>query len=696
MTNQLGTATSPYLLQHAQNPVDWWPWTEGAFAAARELNRPVLLSVGYAACHWCHVMAHESFEDQQVAAAINEDYIAIKVDREERPDVDAVYMQATTAMTGHGGWPMTCLLTPQAEPFWCGTYLPKQQFLRLLEAGALTWRQREDEVRTGAARIIATLENAQRQEAATAPGTGGIDAAALTSAVDLLHQEFDQAHGGFGGAPKFPPSMVLSFLARHAARTGEARALQMAERTAEALARSGIYDQLGGGFARYAVDRAWVVPHFEKMLYDNALLLRAYTDLARASSNASDSGHRLAERVVGESVDWLIREMWTEQAGFASSLDADTQGVEGATYVWTPEQLIQVLGPEDGERAATIFSVTADGTFEHGTSTVQLREEPEDTEWFSGVRERLHLHRTLRPQPGIDDKVVTAWNGWTIAALAEAGWYFEEPDWIDVAARCADLLLSLHLVDGRLRRSSRHGTVSEAHGVAEDYGALIEGLLALHAATGEHRWLTVSGELLDTALALFGPPDDAILDATTTAEGSSVPLEFTLSSRDVNDLVMTSRPLGDNAEPCGQSALAGALLRYSTLALSPAHRDAGIRALAAMAPIACSAPRFAGWALAVAEDALTGPAVLAIASADGGLERAQRRAPAGMQVLTSPAATIDASADAHRTAVSPVLQARPARDGRDTAYLCRGMTCLPPITDPDELIAALDNSVNRR
>ncbi len=674
MSNRLADATSPYLLQHAENPVDWWPWTPAAFEQARERNVPVLLSVGYAACHWCHVMAHESFEDQHVADAINAGFVAIKVDREERPDVDAVYMQATTAMTGHGGWPMTCLLTPQGEPFWCGTYLPKPQFVHLLASAKQTWVEREAEVRAGGAHIVESLSRAQHQAESATEITSDV----LARSVAVLSADFDATHGGFGGAPKFPPSMVLSFLLRHSTRTGDEQAGQMARQTARAMARSGMYDQVGGGFARYAVDAAWVVPHFEKMLYDNALLLRVYTDVARASpgADAAEMADRdVAERVVRQSIGWLLREMWTEQAGFASSLDADTEGVEGATYVWTPAQLAQVLGASDGERAAEVFCVTTGGTFEHGTSTLQLPTDPQDQQWYADVVERLDLHRSLRPQPGRDDKVVTAWNGALIAALAEAGWFFEEPDWIDLAARCADLLLNLHIVDGRLRRSSRDGMVGEAAGVAEDYGGLAEGLLALHAATAQPRWLHAAGQLLDTAVAVFR------IDGTDDV----AQLRFSDSARDVSDLVLQPRSRGDNAEPCGQSALAGALLRYGALAGSAQHLQAGRAALAPMGSIAAGAPRFAGWALAAAEDAVSGPAILAIASADGSLTAAARRAPPGMVVVVGPESSSRDSADT----IAPVLQQRPPLQGRDTAYLCRGMTCQVPTNDPGVLGAAM-------
>jgi len=664
----LARSTSPYLLQHATNPVDWWPWTDEAFGQARERNVPVLLSVGYAACHWCHVMAHESFEDEEVAKAVNADFVAIKVDREERPDVDAVYMQATTAMTGHGGWPMTALLTPDGEPFWCGTYLPKEQFLHLLSSAAQTWADRETEVRSGGAHIVATLDEAAR----AAESSEAITADTLDAAVATLSEEFDSRNGGFGGAPKFPPSMVLSFLMRHAHRTGDSRSDAMARATCRAMARSGTYDQISGGFARYAVDAAWVVPHFEKMLYDNALLLGVYTDLARVSQGENHAGdYALASRVVGECIDWLVREMWTEQAGFASSLDADTDGVEGLTYVWTPEQLRRVLGDEDGERAADLFVVTEEGTFEQGASTLQPPFDPDDERWFASIRERLDLHRTLRPQPARDDKVVTAWNGWLIASLARAGWFFDEPDWIDLATRCADLLLSTHVVNGRVRRSSRDGVVGEAAGVSEDYGALAEGLLALHAATAEPRWLVCARWVLDVALDVFADsPHSTEIEA----------LAFSDSAHDVDDLVMRPRSRGDNAEPCGQSALAGALLRYGALAGSAEHLSQGRAALAPMGTIAARAPRFAGWALTAADDAVNGVTVLAIASADGNLQATSRAAGPGVMVLSAH------PGDAQDV---PALALRPALGGIDTAYLCEGTVCRQPTQDSGALSAML-------
>ncbi|MFL6024254.1 MAG: thioredoxin domain-containing protein, partial [Marmoricola sp.] len=380
--NRLASATSPYLLQHAENPVDWWEWGPEAFAEARRRDVPVLLSVGYAACHWCHVMAHESFEDQATADYLNQHYVSIKVDREERPDVDAVYMQATVATTGHGGWPMTCVLDHDGRPFFAGTYFPDQprhgqpSFTQLLQAITEAWTERRDDVTSTAVNITEHIA-----ASVNLAGSAPIDAAVLDAAVARLRSDFDATHGGFGGAPKFPPSMLLEFLLRFSAgsagsagSTDEAGGIAVA--TLEAMARGGIYDQLAGGFARYSVDALWVVPHFEKMLYDNALLLGAYT------SWYAVSGHPLARRIAVETADFLIGELGTAEGGFASALDADSEGpdgtpVEGAYYVWTPDQLREVLGP-DAEAAVVLFAVTQDGTFEHGASTLQLRVDPDD------------------------------------------------------------------------------------------------------------------------------------------------------------------------------------------------------------------------------------------------------------------------------------------------------------------------------
>ena len=592
--NRLADATSPYLLQHKDNPVDWWPWGDAAFAEAERRDRPVLISVGYAACHWCHVMAHESFEDEATAAYLNEHFVAIKVDREEQPDVDAAYMEATQALTGHGGWPMTVFATPSGEPFFCGTYFPPTprhgmpSFPQLLGSVAQAWAERRDEVVATGQRIVGALA-----EQARVPAVGDAPTAdQLASAVAALGQQYDDARGGFGGAPKFPPSMVLEFLLRHHARTGSAEALRMVEGTCEAMARGGMYDQLAGGFARYSVDDAWVVPHFEKMLYDNALLARVYLHWWRAT------GDPLARRVALETCDWLVADLRTDEGGISSSLDADTEGVEGSTYVWTPDQLVDVLGLDDGTWAAALLTVTAAGTFEHGSSTLQLPADPDDSHRWSDVRARLAAHRATRAQPARDDKVVAAWNGLAIAALAESGALLDRPDLVDAAVAVARLLVDTHVVDGRLRRASRNRAVGPHVGVLEDYGDLAEGLLTLFAVTGDAAWLGHAGALLDVVLVHFADGHGGFFD---TAD-------------DETDLRLARRPQDptDGATPSGWSAAAGALLTYAAYTGSAAHREAAERGLGVYAPLAGAHARFAGWGLAVAEALLDGPREVAV------------------------------------------------------------------------------------
>jgi len=652
----LATATSPYLLQHKDNPVDWWPWSDEAFAEAKRLDRPILLSVGYAACHWCHVMAHDSFEDAGVAALMNEHFVNIKVDREERPDVDAVYMEATTALTGQGGWPMTCLLAPSGEPFFAGTFFPRAQFSRLLTAVAQAWHDDRDEVLAAGQRVVAALSEAAVPDDGGAPVPG---ASQLDAAAARLATSFDAEHGGFGRAPKFPPSMTLEFLLRHHERTGDATSLAMAERTLDAMARGGMYDQLAGGFARYSVDEAWVVPHFEKMLYDNALLLRVYLHWWRLRRSA------LAERIARETAGFLLRDMRTPQGGFASALDADTDGVEGLTYVWTPAQLHEVLGA-DADAAAELFAVTPTGTFEHGASTLQLPRDPSDRPQWTDWRTRLLETRNLRPQPGRDDKVVTAWNGLVIAALAEAGALFDEPSYVDVAQECAELMLCTHIRDGRLRRTSRDGRAGTAAGVAEDYGDLAEGLLALHQATADPRWLDTAGQLLDTALARFADGSGGFFDTADDAER----------------LVRRPKDPTDNAAPSGQSAVANALVTYSALTGSLEHRRAAEHALRPASSLGVQQPRFLGWALAAGEALVSGPLQVAIVGESGRgplTSTAWMRRPPGAVVLSG-------SPDAPGM---PLLAARPLVRDAAAAYVCRGMVCDAPVTDVAALEAAI-------
>ena len=666
MANRLASSTSPYLRQHADNPVDWWPWCEEAFVQARRRGVPVLLSVGYAACHWCHVMAHESFEDEQTAAQMNDGFVNVKVDREERPDVDAVYMAATQAMTGHGGWPMTCFLTPEGEPFYCGTYFPPAprggmpSFRGVLTAISQAWSERGEEVRAAAGRITGQLDGQGWQLQPSA-----VDAGRLGAAVAVLASEFDRRNGGFGGAPKFPPSMLLESLLRHYERTGSQVALSMAVQTAERMARGGIYDQLAGGFARYSVDDAWVVPHFEKMLYDNALLLRAYAHLARLD------GSVLAERVAAETAEFMIRDLGTAQGGFASSLDADAEGVEGSTYVWTPDQLAEVLGPQDGPWAAELFAVSEAGTFEHGTSVLQLPADPDDARRLVGVRERLLAARASRPQPGRDDKVITAWNGLAITALAEAGAALQRPGWIAAAVAAAEFMLATHLVSGRLRRSSRDGTVGEAAGVLEDYGAFAQALLTLHQVTAEPRWLTAGSRLLDIAMARFADP---------AAAG-----QYYDTADDAERLVVRPRDPTDNATPSGAALLAEALVTASSVTSldhEVNYRSAAEEALSSVGALLGRFPRFAGHWLTVAEALERGPIQVVVVGPAGDaatvalLHAARRHAPGGSVVV---------GGEPDRAGV-PLLAARPLVDGAPAAYVCRGFVCLAPVTSAEALV----------
>ena len=686
--NRLKDSTSPYLLQHADNPVDWWPWCDEAFAEAAVRDVPVMLSVGYAACHWCHVMAHESFEDPETAALFNEHVVAVKVDREERPDVDAVYMTATQAMTGQGGWPMTVFMTPDKEPFLCGTYFPRDYFQQLVLNVSRAWRTQRDGVTDQAKHVAAALaENAAATARALRAEHGDTELEfrqAADAAVQALERDYDTAQGGFGGAPKFPPSMVLEFLLRHHQRTGSAAALQMAEGTCAAMARGGMYDQLGGGFARYSVDAAWVVPHFEKMLYDNALLARVYANSWRLS------GSELARRVAEETCDWMLRELRTADGGLAASLDADSEGEEGKFYVWRPAELYAVLGPEDGEFAAQAFGVTGTGTFERGASVLQRRAEPEspanpaDADRLARVRDALLAARGERIRPARDDKVVAAWNGLAISALAECGLLFGRPDFTAAARDAAALLATVHLAGGRLVRTSRDGTAGSTAGALEDYACTAEGFLTLGGVTGEARWMGLAGQLLEVALDSFGDGQGGFFD---TAD-------------DDEPLIFRPADPADNATPSGTFAVAGALLRYSALAGSARHREAAGAALGVLPGIAARYPRAAGAGLAVAEAWLAGPAEVAVV---GGPEDARTRAlhqaalyaatPGAVLALgdgTVSAGSVSAgSGAAGSEAGVPLLAGRGLVDGAPAAYVCRQFTCLAPVTTPEQLREAL-------
>ncbi len=639
-------------------------------------------------------MAHESFEDEETAARLNAHFVCVKVDREERPDVDAVYMEAVQAATGHGGWPMSVFLTPDAEPFYFGTYFPPEDrhgmpsFRRVLDGVRDAWATRRGEVTGVARRITRDLARRESPGGQAGPPTEETQSQALLR----LARDIDPASGWFTGDTKFPPSMVIEFLLRHHARTASAAALEMAEALCGAMARSSLYDQVGGGFHRYVgTPRPGgpLVPHFEKTLYDNALLCRAYAHLWRVTGDES------ARRVALATADFMVRELRTREGGFASALDADSEeptpvpapgtdgdaaprarrAVEGAYYVWTPEQLREVLGEADGATAAQYFGVTDEGTFERGASVLRRSRRREDggpdADRLARIRERLLAARTRRPAPERDDKVVAAWNGLAVAALAEVGAYFDRPDLVEAALAAADLLVRVHLDDrARLARTSRGGRVGVNAGVLEDHADVAEGFLTLASVTGEGVWLELAGLLLDHVLSRFRDDTGALYDTADDAER----------------LIRRPQDPTDNAAPSGWTAAAGALLSYAAHTGSVAHREAAERALTVVTSLGPAVPRFCGWGLAVAEALLDGPREVAVVGhglADPDTAALHRVALLG----TAPGAVVAAGEAGGEE--FPLLAGRPLVDGAPTAYVCRDFTCRAPTTDPEGLAAEL-------
>ena len=625
MPNRLADATSPYLLQHASNPVDWWSWGPEAFAEARRRDVPVLISIGYSACHWCHVMAHESFEDADVAALVNEHFVAIKVDREERPDVDAVYMRATQALTGQGGWPMTVFATPEGLPYFAGTYFPPQptdaqpSFTQVVDALGQAWRDRRDEVLDSASAIADQLTAINALPLAqTAPEVWPL--------IDALAADFDLLHGGFGGAPKFPAPLLIDALLVK----GEAGTLDLAQRTLEAMARGGIHDQIGGGFHRYAVDAGWVVPHFEKMLYDNALLLGAYARGWRRTPQHDAQRRALFERVVRSLVGWLQREMTVSGGGFGASLDADSADIrgmahEGIYYVWNPELLGDALSSEDAAWAAHTFHVTTAGTFEHGLSTLQLRGAPE-TDRLAAVSARLLEVRGNRFAPPRDDKVIASWNGWAIDSLLSAAMIFGERAWVDLARDAAEYLWATHRTPAGLVRSSLNGVAGDAPGTAEDYGAAALAFARLAGVLGEASWLERAEALLADALVRFDAPGGGFYDGAA------------------DDLYTRPRDVQDNPTPSGTMSLVAALRLVGLLAGRPELIARADAAAATTWGTVEAAPRFAPAALAdllAADEARQGmrPALAVVLDPDAdplneSARAVWRMAPAGTAVLS--------------------------------------------------------------
>jgi uncharacterized protein YyaL (SSP411 family) len=653
--NALAHETSPYLLQHKDNPVDWRPWGPEALAVARERDVPLLVSIGYSACHWCHVMERESFEDPDVAAYMNEHFVCVKVDREERPDVDAIYMDAVQAMTGHGGWPLNAFATPEQVPFYAGTYFPPQprhglpSWRQLLEAIVEAWDERREEIRTQGERIAAHLGTTARIEASSAM----VDPGLLDDAAEAIGRTYDHANGGFGGAPKFPQTSAIELLLRR----GET---EMALATLRAMARGGIYDQLGGGFARYAVDAQWVVPHFEKMLYDNALLARAYLHGWQVS------GEPLLRQVCCETLDWALREMRGPEGGFYAALDADSEGVEGKFYVWTPEGLRTALDDDVlAEVALAHFGVTPEGNFEGASVLVRAGADIDPPE-LPEIRRRLLAARAERIRPGLDDKRLTAWNALMVGALAEAGAALERADYLDAAAVAADFLLrELRAPDGRLLRTWKDGRARLA-GYLEDHAFTLEALLTLYQATFEVRWFRAACELADATIARFA--DDARGGFFSTAD-------------DHERLVARRKDLEDTPIPSGNSAMALGLLRLARLTGEHAYEERANGVIALLHPLAASHPTaFAHLLQAIDFQQAEVHEVAIVGPGAEPLVRVVRDA-------FRPNVVLAGGADPDGEV--PLLADRIPVDGRAAAYVCERFACRAPVTDPDALAALL-------
>jgi uncharacterized protein YyaL (SSP411 family) len=623
--NRLAGETSPYLLQHADNPVDWYPWGDEALARAREEDKPILLSVGYAACHWCHVMEHESFEDEATAALMNEHFVPVKVDREERPDVDSVYMDAVVSLTGHGGWPMTVFLTPAGAPFFGGTYYPPEprhglpSFRQLLQAIADAWRERRSDIERDAGAITEQLRRTAE------PSREPLTSSLLTDAVRGLRQQFDPEWGGFGPAPKFPPASVLEFLLRR----GE---LELATKTLDAMAAGGMYDLVGGGFHRYSVDRQWLVPHFEKMLYDNALLVPVYLH------GWLVTGKERFREIATETLDYMLRELALDEGGFASAEDADTDGVEGLTYTWTQEDDV----PEELLRP-----------FEHGRLIIRGALDPE-------LRARLFEERERRRKPLRDDKAIASWNGLTLAALAEAGRRLGRDDYLDAARSLGEFLLGpLSTAEGRLYRSWRAGQAKHA-GVLEDYADVANGLYELHVATGELRWLEESRRLAVLAVDLFGDPADG---------------GFFLTPRDGEELVARKKDFDDHPTPSGNSMLAYVLLRLSRLWGDQELERQAVGVFRFVAPLLPRAPSAFGHALNALDLHFSPPREIAIVG------------PPGSEVARAALAPFDPNAVVAfgPSGEVPLLAGKDLVDGRPAVYVCEGFACQAPVTEAGAL-----------
>jgi uncharacterized protein YyaL (SSP411 family) len=678
-TNRLINESSPYLQHHAHNPVDWYPWGEEALAKAKAEDKPIHLSIGYSSCHWCSVLARESFEDPETARIMNENFVNIKVDREERPDLDAIYMQAVQAMTGHGGWPMTTFLTPEGEPFYGGTYFPPEprygmpSFRQVLSGVSSLWNNDREHVQENANTLRSHLSGASEIPG----GSAALQPEILDQAFAALRRNYDAKNGGFGGAPKFPQPQTLEFLLRYHVGKGNPDALRMVEHTLQKMARGGIYDQLAGGFHRYSVDDHWLVPHFEKMLYDNAQLARAYLHAYQIT------GKPFYRRIVEETLDYVVREMLDPEGGFYSTQDADSEGVEGKFFVWTADETRAILG-EDASLFMALFDVRKGGNWEGHTILNQPRE-PAEVARVLGVtperleqaaargRRRLFEEREKRVHPNRDDKVLVSWNGLMLRAFASAGRVLDRPDYLEVARRNAEFVVGRMLVDGRLRHVYKDGQV-KVDGFLEDYALYAEALIELYEATFDPRWISTAREWAEIMLGHFW--DDS-------AGG------FFQTSDEHEALITRPKDLFDEAVPSGNGVAANLLLRLAAY-LGEHEYDRRARAtIELVAPALAQYPTALGTMLNALDFALAEPREVAII---GGLQSEDTQTmlrTLAQQFLPNTVIAAAEPGDAAAAEVVPLLQDRPQREGRATAYVCRSFACQAPTTQVDELLRQL-------
>jgi uncharacterized protein YyaL (SSP411 family) len=679
-TNRLAQETSPYLLQHAHNPVDWYSWGDEAFAKARDENRPILLSIGYSACHWCHVMERESFENEDIARLMNENFVNIKVDREERPDLDQIYMNAVQMMTGQGGWPMTVFLTPEGVPFYGGTYFPPEDrhnlpgFPRVLLGVSETYQTRPDDVTKTAVSMLGELQRFGIAQESTEPFSLEL----LDAAQRGMARGYDAKYGGFGNAPKFPAAMTLEFLLRQYHRTGEAKALEMVEHTCRMMAMGGMYDQLGGGFHRYSTDARWLVPHFEKMLYDNALLSRLYLHVYQAT------GDEFYRNIAVETLDYVAREMTDGRGGFYSTQDADSEGHEGKFFVWSPPEIEEILGAEDAALFNAYYDVSAGGNFE-GQNILNINATLEDVAKDAGVpvqklrdalqrgRQKLFEAREQRVKPARDEKVLTAWNGLMLASFAEASAILERKDYLSIAEKNAEFVLGEMRRDGLLLRTYKDGQ-AKLNAYLEDYAFYADGLVALFQASGELRWLTEASALTERMIEEFWDENDG---------------GFFYTGESHEALIVRTKDFFDNATPAGNSVAAEVLLHLGVLTGDESYQRKAVTLFRLLTGYIKRYPSAFGRALGALDFYLSTPKELVIIGKKDTPETASLVREIWRRYLPNKVVAESTGEHARDADIIPLLKDRTMIENRPTAYVCENYTCQRPVTTPEELSAQL-------